>query len=485
MRKFIISFVCISIFAFVGILFCGCNNKIEFIKDLSSYNMEVFFDENLNTLKVEQETTYYNDSDANLSNLKFHLYPNAFREGAKAKVVSISNQKKAYPNDISYGNITFSNVLKDNKECDYEIDGEDLNILKIKLETKLEPYDKVKIEFEYEVKLPNINHRFGYGNNVYNVCNFYPIACVYEDGEFMTDLYNSNGDPFYSDVSNYFVVVHLSSAYTLAHTGNLISMKEENQEKVYSLSAECVRDFALAYSKNFQQKVTTLNDIDLNYYYYNDTQPQGTMDLIYKSLNYFNTTFGNYPYKQISVVESNFVYGGMEYPNLVLISDDISSYSSYQTVVVHELCHQWWYGVVGNNEYNYGWIDEGLTEFSTVMFFDNFSEYNKSMQNAIKSSTLSYTTFMKVYLDTTGKIDTSMNRKLNEFSTEPEYVYNTYVKGMLMYSSLYELLGKDKFIRCLKKYYNEFAFKNISPSDVIDGFSKTSHRDLESFFPVG
>ena len=167
---------------------------------------------------------------------------------------------------------------------------------------------------------------------------------------------------------------------------------------------------------------------------------------------------------------------------MVLISDDITDHSTYQLVIVHELLHQWWYGVVGNNQFDYGWIDEGLTEFCTVYFFEKHQEYGRNMNDMISSATQSYKTFAKVYESVLGSVDTSMNRPLNKFSTEPEYVYNTYVKGTLMFSTIYDLVGEKAFLKALKYYYNQNIYNIVTPTIIIKCFSHGSGKNLEGIF---
>ena len=100
------------------------------------------------------------------------------------------------------------------------------------------------------------------------------------------------------------------------------------------------------------------------------------------------------------------------------------------------------------------------------------------MQNANSS----YCMFVDVYEDIFGNVDTSMNRKLNEYKTEPEYVYITYVKGTLLFDSLREMIGEKTFEKCLKKYFEIYKGKNATPADLINIFEKTSNRNLENFF---
>ena len=81
-----------------------------------------------------------------------------------------------------------------------------------------------------------------------------------------------------------------------------------------------------------------------------------------------------------------------------------------------------------------------------------------------------------------GSIDTSMTRSLGEFQTEPEYVYIAYLKGMLMFDSLRNILGEDLFFKCLKAYYSEYAFKEAKPENLICVFERVCGRNLETFF---
>ena len=143
----------------------------------------------------------------------------------------------------------------------------------------------------------------------------------------------------------------------------------------------------------------------------------------------------------VFVVEASFVHGGMEFPNLVLISDSLGSYETYTTVIIHEIAHQWWYGIVGNDQYNYGWLDEGLAEFSTALFYDKNPSYNVTREQITFRNQSNFKVFEKIYTNVLGEIGTSFNRALNEFDNEQEYVYTAYVKAYLMHDTLYELLG--------------------------------------------
>lgn len=448
-------------------------------KNLSCYTMDIEYDEN-HSISVRQDVNYVNSSDINMDKIYLHLYPRAFAENVKNKPVSTLNIKKAYPNGTSYGNIEIEKMSVNGNECDPVYSGDDNDILVVET-GKLKPNDSIKLSFNYEVTIPNCNHRFGYGDNVVNVANFYPIVAVY-DGEWNLDPYHANGDPFYSDMANYNVSIKVPEKYTLANTGKVEKETSENGIKKYDIKAIAVRDFAFCLSDKFSVVSEKYQNVDIKYYYYDDVNFSQSLKTAVDSIKTFNKLFGTYPYSTFSVVKTNFVYGGMEYPNLVMISDAYNDYKDYQNVIIHETAHQWWYGLVGNNEFDYGWLDEGLTDYSTALFYKNNPDYGVDFDQLIKNTTNSYVTFVDVYTKVLGNVNTTMNRALNEYNTEPEYVYIAYVKGVLLFDSLRENCGEEKFLKALHTHFETYKYSNVTPDHLIGIFEKTMSCDMKGFF---
>ena len=480
-KKSVICFF-IALCACFSLAGCGGTSLQKEAKNLSNYTINAHFDTDTKVLSATQTVEYINSSADNLSFVDFHLYPNAFSPEAKNKPVSLSNTQKAYPNGMDYGKIDISKVSVNGEDLQINVGGEDNTILQVDLQEEVCPNDRVKIYLEYVVLLPNVIHRFGYGDNTYNFGNFFPVACVYEEGEFMTKPYNSNGDPFYSDMANFDVTITTDSDMTLASTGEQKQTSVQDNLTTTNIQALAVRDFAFVLGKDLQVVSSQVGKTKVMYYSFSDKQAQQSLETSVKSLQTFNEMFGEYPYSTLSVVEANFLHGGMEYPNLVLISNSVDVYSEYTNVIIHEIAHQWWYGLVGNNEFAEGWLDEGLTEFSTLMFYEQNAEYEVDLKESVSSSLSSYLLFVDVYTSVYGEIDTSMNRALDEYKSEVEYVYVAYVKGVLFFDNLRDVLGKDMFLKCLKNYFSEYKFQNVSVEDMISSFEKTSKRSLGSFF---
>ncbi len=469
---------------FCGVVFCGCKNKgeIEKIsKDLTCYNISVDFDVNTKTATVITNIDYKNTTNTVLKGIKLHLYPQFFEKGATKTVVGMTNMNNAYPNGLSYGDFEVEKVVSNGQDFEVTYEGEYNGILRVPFATSLMPDKRAKISIESTLTLPNCLHRFGYGENTINFANFYPIICVFEDGEFVTDPYNSNGDPFYSEIANYNVEILADSNCVVAGTGEKEIVTQQDGKTLTKFNAKAVRDFACVLSEDFEVISKIWKDVEIEYYYFNDENAEKSLQAGVDAISTFSNMFGRYPYNKFSVVQTNFIYGGMEYPNLVMISDDVDNFDDYLNVIVHETAHQWWYGIVGNNEYEFPWLDEALTEYSTVLFYDENDSYNMTHKEMVDAYRENYSLFVTVYNDVLGKLDTSM-RSVDEYATEPEYTYCTYVKGVLMFDSLYQLVGKDNFISSLKQYFAENKFKNAEPENLISCFSTTCKTDLDSFF---
>lgn len=478
---FIFLFLIASIFCFASF---GCSSKDlnSVSKNLTNYTLNLSFDDQTKTLTGSQKIDYTNSSNSVLKEVWFHLYPNAFSETAKTKPVSNLYKDKAYPNGEDYGNIQFQKVAVEGKSQKVNIGAPDNETLIVRLNKDLYPDDRILILLEYTVLLPNCLHRFGYGENTYNFGNFYPVACVYENGSFKTDAYGSNGDPFYSEMANYDVTINYENFFTLASSGKQIKTTNNENKKQTKITANVVRDFAFVLSKKFEVISKKAGETTVYYYYYEDENFQKSLQAGVDAINTFNSLFGKYPYSTFSVVKTNFIHGGMEYPNLVYISDAVSTQEDYLNVIIHETAHQWWYNMVGSNACEYAWLDEGLTEYSTLMFYDKNPSYNVKTQESLNSSLSSYLLFSEICTSVYGSFDSTMTRNVNSFKSDMDYVYVTYVKGVLFFDNLNELVGNKKFEKSLKKYFEENKYKNAKPENMISAFESVCKKSLESFF---
>lgn len=468
----------------VAVSLFACKKGIKSqTKSLTNYSLSLDFDDNTKLLMGNEQVNYINSTPVALNEVWFHLYPNAFSEKAKTKPVSNLYKQKAYPNGEDYGYIKINSVAVEGANQEINITSPDDEILVVKLAQELYPEERVNIAITFEVLLPNCLHRFGYGDNTYNFGNFYPIASVYENGSFGCEAYGSNGDPFYSEMANYDVTITYNDNFTLASSGKQLETTQKVVgKKQTQIKAQVVRDFAFVLSKKFSVLNGKAGKTNVYYYYYDDENAQENLQTGIDSINTFNNLFGEYPYETYSIVKANFIHGGMEYPNLVYISDSVENNKDYKNVIIHETAHQWWYNLVGSNAIENAWQDEGLTEYSTLMFYKYNPSYNVNIRESLNSSLSSYLLFSEICTSVYGSYDSSMARNVNDFRGDTEYVYATYVKGVLFFDNLNELVGDKKFEKSLKHYFKENCYKNATPNDMISSFEKICKRNIKNFF---
>ena len=457
----------------------GCSANQQ---DLTEYQITATLSGHVLTAK--QTVDYYNDTETSLTELKFNLFGNAFRKDAKYSPVSPQTTAQSYPNGVSYGDMKINSVLVEERGAEFLIGGADQNVLIVSLGEEIFPEERVKIVIDFTLNLANVVSRTGYNEHTINLANFYPILCARNENGFYECVYYSCGDPFYSDCANYCVTLTVNKNYTVASSGKEISHAENGEEYTKTFEIKNARSFAFVLSEQFETLTDTSSGVEINYYYYDDDTPLKSMEYAVKSMNYFNSTFGKYPYTTYSVVQTEFVQGGMEFPALVMISDNLEP-NAYGEVIVHETAHQWWQSVVGNNEVEYGFLDEGLAEYSVVLFYENHSEYGMNRENMIDATEKTYKSFCTVYDKLFGEVKTDMLRSLKDFSGEYEYVNIAYIKPCLMYEYLRKTAGDERFFKALKEYYEKYKFKNVEPYDIVGVFEKIgadSNGYFESFY---
>ena len=433
------------------------------------------------TLSAVVTCDYVNNTEVPLDELCFHLYPNAYRKDAKYSPISDAYIATAYPSGRSYSTLEVSKVEVDGAEKAVTITGEDENILSVALDKTLDPSERSTVTISYTVALPKVKHRFGYTDKSVNLANFYPIACVYRDGAFVCDPYYSSGDPFFSEVADYEVTLTVPNKFEVACTGTVTAKTEKAESATeYRIEANSVRDFA-AVLGDYEKASGAAGDVIVNYYYYSDGEPERALNTAIDAIKTFGDTFGAYPYAEYTVVQTGFIHGGMEYPQLSMISDNYTG-DAYNDVIIHETAHQWWYGAVGNNEVKHAWLDEGLAEYSTMLFYERNTEgYKYTFDGKRADALAAYMLYCENYKNN-GRGDTSMTRAVNEYANETEYSYMTYVKGALMLDDIRNTIGDGAFFAGLKNYYAQNKFQIAEPQNLIGAMEKSSKRQLSALF---
>ncbi|MBE5748519.1 MAG: M1 family metallopeptidase [Clostridiales bacterium] len=477
--------LCLLLVFCLSFCLAGCGQKQDYIEktseNISSYTIKANYNDESKMLVANQKVNYKNNTGDTLDEVRFHLYPNAFRQDATFKAVADKDETNAYPSGKSYGEIKINKVVANGKQVDINVGGQDENILIVQLDKGVPNGESVMIEIDFCDLLPKVAHRFGYTDNAVCFGNWYPIACVYDNG-WVQDVYCTNGDPFYSEMANYNVEISYPKYMQIATTGNA-KTSDGIKNKTTVANAKTVRDFAFVLSDKFEVLSTQAGDVTIKYFYFNDKNANQNLQIGAEAVQTFSKTFGQYPYDNLCIVQTDFLYGGMEYPNLVYIASNLDQTGQKQ-VIVHEIAHQWWYNLVGNNQVAHAWLDEGLTDYSTALFFKLNEQYKNEItyEKLVKTAERNYTMFVDVLESFKGGADTTMTRATHQYKTEQEYVCMTYTKGMLLFDSLAFGMGQNKMQKCLQNYFDEFKTKTVKPNDMIKSFGKTTGTDLAGFF---
>ncbi|NMB08976.1 MAG: M1 family metallopeptidase [Tissierellia bacterium] len=437
-------------------------NSID-LNEINNYEIQVAFNPNNKFYSANQKTIYINNTGEDLKEIYFHLYPRAYNSIKTAPILFESQElKKSYIT----GNMEIKTLKINKADVDFKIGGVTDTILKIPINSPIKPGEKVEIYMEYSVKLPQNIDRFGFGEDIFNFGNWYPILAVYDEKGWNLDPYYSLGDPFYSDIANYQVEITTPKDIIVASSGNILSEKTKGDKKTYTIEGKLIRDFAWVASPNFKIKEIEAEDTTIKLYSLEDNLQMENFALKVgkDSIEIFNGIFGEYPYGQYSIVMTEFPTG-MEYPGLVFIGKDFfqENYKdSLEIVIVHETAHQWWYGVVGNDQIDEAWLDEALATYSEVIYMgEKYGEevgrnyYDYSLETSYE--------YGKDIIDK----DRKVVKPLGEFGGWDDYGLLVYTKGAMFIGEIEKDFGREILYNILNKYYNKYKFHIAKTEDFI------------------
>jgi hypothetical protein len=236
--------------------------------------------------------------------------------------------------------------------------------LKITLPSPLAQNQSATIGFDLGIVVPSGADRFGHDGAYNMIGNALPILAIRDGTGWHLDPYTNNGEAFYSVISDFDVtLVHPTSLLTPA-TGTSTETASGSTTTTHATAAK-VRDFAWGAGPFAKISTTSGKGVRVNVYSVSGistSSANSMLTLAASAIDAHSGRFGDYPYGEVDVVlDNNFWFGGMEYPGFVM--DLVST-----TALPHELAHQWWYGIVGDDEYNSPWLDESFTDYATDLY---------------------------------------------------------------------------------------------------------------------
>lgn len=484
----------ISILAIFSTIISNAQNG--YWQQRAEYKMEVELDVNTHRLNGTQELTYFNNSPDTLMKVYYHLYFNAFQPNSMMDARSRSIQdpdprvgsriEKLSETEIGYQKI--ESLQQEGTDVKWNINQ---TLLTVELNTPLLPGKSTTFNMEFESQVPVQIRRSGRNNSegvAYSMTQWYPKLAEYDKDGWMTDPYI--GREFHGVWSDFDVKITLDSSFTIGGSGYLQNPEQighgyiENSKVIRPKSdkltwhfvAPKVHDFAWAADPEYVHDIRiTKSGLELHFLYKNDSSIANNWQKLQPyteaNFNIVSAVFGEYPYKQYSVIQGG--DGGMEYPMATLISGT-GSFGGLVSVTVHESIHSWYYGLLATNENKYPWMDEGFTQFAQYYVLDSL--FNR---NLINPAIPAYKNYLRIlthpdYEPMTGHADFFHSNRI--------YGTNAYYKGATFLSQLLYIVGEDVFYEAMRTYYYTWRFKHPTPDDFKRVMEKASDMDLDWYF---
>jgi hypothetical protein len=422
-----------------------------------------------------EKIDYTNAEDVSLDHLYLRLLPNGHG---------------------SYGNgsLDVTKTLLDGKTVSSTLSLND-SILDVPLPDPLQPGEKAQLDLSFSGVVPvdfggNATPSgygiYNYSNGVLTLANWYPILSVYDSKGWHLDPVSDIGDSVYSDTAFYTVDISAPADVKIAATGSEISTTPAGADTVrHRYLSGPARDFFIIMSPDFQQVDRTVDGTIVHSYYLPSHELGGmaALRVASDSLRIYNQKFGAYPFTEFDIAEAPMNYAsGVEYPGIVIIGDflyDQPNQANFVVAVAHEVAHQWWYNVVGNDVFAEPWLDEALTSYTSSFYY----EFGPGGQSAAHGL-ISYweSRYQKVIQE--GK-DDAVNQSLAYFESlnDPAvYSYVVYSKGALFFEALRQEIGDQAYFNALRNYYQEYQFRIASGNDLLKIFEQAAGRPLGDFY---
>jgi hypothetical protein len=385
------------------------------------YKIDARLDPAAKTVTGHEIIVWRNHTTDAIPDLQFHLYLNAFKNSYTTFMREghghhRESRFRGRPNEWGYEQISSLNVDGQDLTAGMRFiqpdDGNyyDQTVLEVPLPKPIPAGASVTIEIAWTSKLPRVFARTGFQDNFFLVGQWFPKPGVYEakgerhraQGGWNCHQFHANTE-FYADYGTWDVTLTVPSDFEIAATG---ALRHEHTQTdgttVHNFYQEDVHEFAWAAQPRSQvlkierrfkadeqvspaeidewsrktgapPEEVKLQDVNVTLFIQREHRDQIERHYraAFEAIKWFGLMYGKYPYDVLTVVDPP--YGGlgaagMEYPTFITAGTSYwpgAHKLSPEYVTVHEFGHQFWYGLVGNNEFEEAWLDEGFTSYST------------------------------------------------------------------------------------------------------------------------
>jgi hypothetical protein len=402
---------------------------------------------------------------------------------------------RLYPNSAEYaeGEMTVSRIRVDGQQATGAL-GQDDTLLTIALPTPAADGAEIKLSFRFKTTIPTDPRRsygmFKYdtGTNTYSLAHWQPLLAGWDRVHgWNTGPVSKNGDPVFTEAAVFDVSLTAPPNLVFATSGSALDQTANGESATTHYASGPSRDFVMAASADFVVTETTVGETTVRSFAWPGSEEgsQRVLESGAKSAKLYNDLIGLYPYEELDLVQVNIGNGagGVEFPGLVYIGASFYDLASgnvdpdfLEFVVVHEVAHQWFYNVVGNNQYQHAFMDESLANYLSVVYFA--AEYSADEANKQANLNLRLGYFDLLFQQG----DEVVDQPTDDFPSEHAYGVVIYGKGALAFMELRREIGADPFFAGLQRYYRDFAFEVAEPEDMKAAFEAASGQDLTEFW---
>jgi hypothetical protein len=480
-----------------------------------NYLIDVTLNDKDHTLDGFEKILYTNNSPDTLKFIWFHLWPNAYKNDKTAfsdQLLENGNTKFYFSPKEEKGYINRLDFRVDNISAKTEDHPQHIDIVKLILPSPLAPNQSTYITTPFHVQLPYNVSRGGHVGQSYQCTQWYPKPAVYDHKGWHPIPYLDQGE-FYSEFGAFDVRITLPDNYVVAATGELqnpaekewmyqrktfnweplrqkikdkkgivTSVKQEFPEssartKTLHYKQNNVHDFGWFADKRFIVNADTCllasgKSIEVFSFYTPVQKPVWTnsLQLIKAAIRYYSDKIGEYPYNTVSVVQGpESSGGGMEYPTITVIAP-INSEKELDKLIAHEVGHNWFYGILANNERQHPWMDEGMNSF----FEMNYTAEKYNTRHLFKAKEILETIIKE-------KTDQPIETASEKFSAR-NYGLIAYQKASYWMMLLQKNLGNEVFSKVMQEYYRRWQFKHPYPDDFKIIVDEVSGKKNDSLF---
>ncbi|MHB8932789.1 MAG: M1 family metallopeptidase [Bellilinea sp.] len=367
---------------------------------------------------------------------------------------------------------------------------EDQSAVRLPLEKALKPGETIQLQLEFNGWLPvDFERDWIYGTYHYAsdgpvvmLANAYPMLAPLVNGQWQASPVLVEGDAVVSSTALYRAQVQVPTGWQVAASGREVTREETPSQISIAFAGGPLRDFMLAASPALILRRAEWGGMRVNHWglprterYWNEA-----IDVVKASLDLFEETFGPLPYNELDIIAAPLKNAsGVEYPGLILLGETLYNSGSVPhllpSVTAHEVAHQWWYAVVGNDVLEYPWQDEALATFS-AQFYEMVYD-----QNFYFGALENYKLRVETLEAASG--EQAVSQSVADFSDNPQaYATVVYHKGYLFLEELRSQIGEQAFNAALQNYYQNNLYRLAPPAALLDSFETACNCELDELY---